>query len=225
LKSSIPPGIVEKPLHECRHEGTLRSDRVTECLLNGVRVGQRVYNQQGVMVLESPMKGVLKHGWEFTWDEDGKLLLVEPYVNGEIHGTAKQYGQQGHVIGTYTLIHGTGFDVWRQENKDQTVFVSEIHSLKDGVPHGYEWHLASSQGDLWYERAWYMGKLHGIERSWNSRGGLRRGCPRFYILDQTVSRQKYLKLARSNQALPAYREEEDLPYRVFPPEIRGLMSS
>jgi hypothetical protein len=45
-------------------------------------------------------------------------MLIEPYVNGKIHGTAKQYGRDGSVIGTYTLRHGTGYDIWRVENED-----------------------------------------------------------------------------------------------------------
>ena len=225
LKTSIPPNIEEKPLRDNRRAGALGDDRVTDCLLNGIRVGRRVYNRQGVRVLETPLKDELKHGWEVTWNDEGKLLLVEPYVNGKIHGTAKQYGRGGNVIGTYTFAHGTGFDVWRQENDDKTIFVSEIHSLRDGVPHGYEWHFTSPTQDLWHERTWYMGMLQGIERSWNSKGRLRGGYPMFYVSNQGVSRQKYLKLARTDQTLPAYREEDDLPDRIFPAEIQDLMSS
>ena len=225
VKSSIPSGIVEKPVREYKQAGVLRYDRVTDCLLNDTRVGQRVYNQQGVMILETPMKDGLKHGWEFTWDDDGKLILVEPYVKGKIHGTAKQYGREGNVIGTYTLIHGTGFDIWRQENEDQTIFVFEIHQLQEGAPHGYEWHFASPGQDLWHESHWYIGMIHGIERIWNGKGRLRRGYPAFHILDQAVSKRTYLRLARTDKTLPAYREEDNLPDRKFPPEIQALMSS
>ena len=224
VKSSFPQNIFETPVREFKQEGGLRYDRVTDCILDGILVGQRVYNREGVMVLETPRKGGLKHGSEITWDDEGTLLLIEPYRNGKIHGTAKQYGKQGKVIGTYTLIHGTGFDIWRQENEDETVFVSEIHSLKDGLPHGYEWHFASSQAKLWCERNWYMGKIHGIERMWNSKGKLRSGYPRFYVLDQPVSKQTYLRLACDDRTLPAYREEDNLPHRNFPPEIQKLMS-
>ena len=177
------------------------------------------------MVTETPIKDGLKHGWEFTWDDDGKLLLVEPYRRGKIHGTARQYGKQGNVIGTYTFIHDTGIDIWRQENEDQSICVSEIHSLKDGIPHGYEWHFDCPKQELWRETSWHMGKLQGIERSWNSKGKLRRGYPKFYVLDQAVSKQEYLELTLSDETLPGYREEDNLPHRNFPPEIQELMSS
>jgi len=225
VKSDIPQDVTEKPVREYKQEGTLYYYRVTECFLDGNLVGQRVYNLEGIMVLETPMKEGLKHGREFTWSDDGKLLLIEPYVKGKIHGRAEQYGRDGKVIGTYTLTHGTGFDIWRQENEDQTVFISEVHSLQDGVPHGYEWHFASSRQDLWNEKHWYMGKTHGIERIWNSKGRLSRGYPKFYILDQAVSKQRYLKLALTDKTLPTFQANDDLPHRNFPSDIQGLMSS
>ena len=177
------------------------------------------------MVLETPIKNGLKDGLEFTCDDDGKLLLVEPYVKGKNHGTAKQYGKEGQVIGTYTLRHGTGFDIWRQENADQVVYVSEIHRLQDGVPHGEEWHFTSLRQELWYERHWYMGKLHGIERIWNSRGRLRRGYPKFYVLDRAVSKHTYLKWALTDKTLPRFREKDNWPRRIFPSQIQRLISS
>lgn len=224
VKSSIPQNIVEKPVRDFRREGALHDFRVTDCLLNGILVGQRVYNREGTRVVETPIKDGLKHGWEFTWDDNGQLLLIEPYVKGKIHGTAEQYGWDGNVIGTYALTHGTGFDLWRQENEDKTIFLSEVHCLQDGVPHGYEWHFASSKQDLWHERHWSMGKIHGIERMWNSKGRLHRGYPKFYILDQAVSKQKYLKLGLADEALPTYREDDNLPHRSFPEEIQKFMS-
>jgi len=225
VKSSIPQNIVEKPVRDFKQEGALHHDRVTECFLNDIRVGQRIYNRQGTMILETPIRDGLKHGWEFTWDDDGKLLLIEPYVKGKIHGTAKQYGSEGNVIGTYTLVHGTGFDIWRQENEDQAVFISEIHSLQDGVPHGCEWQFVSPHRNLWYERNSYTGKIHGIERIWNSKGRLRRGYPRFYVLDQVVSKQKYLELSQTDKSLPTYQEDDNLPQRHFPQEVEEILAS
>lgn len=219
VKPAIPPNVVEKTIREYKHQDDPHGHRVTDCFLNGIRVGQRVYNRQGTMILETPIKAGLKHGWEFTWDDDGRLLLVEPYVKGKIHGTAIQYGRQGAVIGTYTLSHGTGFDIWRQETEAGTVFVSEIHSLIDGMPHGYEWDFASPAQNLWHERHWYMGKLHGIERIWNSKGKLRRGYPAFYVLDRAVSKQKYTKLSAIDETLPRYTEEDNRPHRKFPDGI------
>lgn len=220
VKSGLPRDVIEKPVGE---EGKPHADRIVECFVGGNLVGRRIYNYAGILIMETPMKAGLKQGREITWRDDGSLLLIEPYVKGKVHGTARQYGHDGKVIGTYTMIHGTGFDIWRQENEDDTVFVSEIHRIRDGVPHGYEWGFASSRMDIWYERHWNMGKLHGIERLWNSKGRLRPGYPKFYAADEPVTRQKYIKLTLTDTTLPVFRESDNLPHREMPAEVEALL--
>ena len=220
LKSDIPQGAIEKTVRDHKEKDMLHGYRVVDCFFKGNLVGQRVYNHVGFMVVETPMKDGLKHGREITWNEDGTLLLIEPYTRGKIHGTAKQYGRNGKIIGKYKIVHGTGFDIWRQEDEDNTIFISEFHSLQNGVPNGYEWWFASARKDPWYERHWCMGKLHGIERVWNDKGRLRRGYPKFYVADQVVSKQKYIKIALKDKTLPAFREEDNSAFRKLPSEVK-----
>ena len=220
VKSGIPQGAIEKNVREHQEKDMLHGYRVVDCFFEGNHVGQRVYNHAGVLVVETPMKDGLKHGREITWNEDGTLLSIEPYARDKIHGTAKQYGRNGKIIGKYTIIHGTGFDIWRQEDVDNTIFISEIHSLQDGVPNGYEWWFASARKDLCCERHWSTGKLHGIERVWNAKGRLRRGYPKFYVTDQAVSKQKYIKMALKDKILPAFREKDNSPYRKLPSGVK-----
>jgi antitoxin component YwqK of YwqJK toxin-antitoxin module len=220
VKSEIPQDVIEKTTREPNGKDMLHGYRVVDCFFKGNLVGRRVYNRAGFMVAETPMKDGFKHGREITWKEDGTLLSIEPYVEGKVHGTAKQYGRNGKVIGKYTIVHGTGFDIWRQEEEDHTIFISEIHSLQEGIPNGYEWWFASARQDLWHERHWHIGKLHGIERMWNDKGRLRRGYPKFYIADQAVSKQKYIKMALQDKTLPAFREKDNLPFRKLPSEVK-----
>ncbi|MFY9609235.1 MAG: hypothetical protein WAU45_11560 [Blastocatellia bacterium] len=224
VKSDIPAGAVEQLVSEYQQEGACIYYRITDCLLNERLVGRRAYTQDGRLVIETPLKDSQKHGRELSWNDDGSLLLVEPYVKGQIHGTAKQYGHGGKLIGTYTLVHGTGFDLWRQEGDDGSIFISEIHSLREGLPHGYEWWFTSEQGALWHERHWHAGHCHGIERLWNSQGRLSRGYPRYWIAGEVVSKRKYLKAALADKTLPAFREKDNSPRRKFPPQIRPLLS-
>ena len=224
MKSDIPQGVIERPVREDK-EAPFPDCRMADCFFLDNLVGRRVYNQKDILILETPMKDGLKHGRAITWDDNGRLLSIEPYAKGKLHGTTKQYGRNGKVIGTYKLVHGTGFDIWRHENEDNRVFVSEIHSLKDGLPNGYEWWFASTKQDLLHERHWHMGKLHGIERMWNSKGRLYRGYPTFFISDQTVSKQKYVKLTRTDKTLPAFREKDNFPHRSLPSETRILISA
>jgi len=229
LKSDIPPGVVEQLVSEYRQENRQQSAliyyRTVNCILNGQVVGRRYYTPDGTLVMETPLKDGQKHGREFTWSEDGTLLSVEPYVKGKIHGTAKQYGYSGKPIGTYRLIHGTGFDIWRSERTAGRVTISEIHSLREGLPHGYEWWFNDDGGSLWHERHWHVGTYNGIERMWNSQGKLKRGYPKYWIMGQTVSKRKYLQAAKSDQTLPVFREQDNSPQRKFPVEIEKLFSS
>lgn len=224
FKSDIPPNVVEQITREFRREGGAIYHRLTECRLNGEVVGQRGYGEDGQLVSETPLKNGRKHGREFQWEDDGTLSLIEPYLNGKIHGTAKQYGRDGSVIGTYTLRHGTGYDVWRCEEEDGSIYISEIHSYKDGLPHGYEWWLENTPHLLWEERHWHAGEFHGIERSWNDAKKLRRGYPRYWIKGERVDKRTYLRAAENDPTLPPFRLKDNSPRRRFPAAIEQLFS-
>jgi len=222
FKLDIPGNVVEQMTREFRRDGGAIYHRLTACVLNGEVVGQRAYNEAGTLVTETPLRNGNKHGREYQWNDDGTLNLIEPYVNGKIHGTAKQYGRDGSVIGTCTLRHGTGYDIWRVENEAGEIDISEIHSLRDGLPHGFEWWLTTKPHILWEERHWHEGELHGIERQWNAAKKLRRGFPRYWIKGERVSKRKYLRAAENDLSLPRFRLQDNPPRRKFPLEIEHL---
>jgi antitoxin component YwqK of YwqJK toxin-antitoxin module len=224
FKSDIPPNAVEQITREFRRDGSAIYHRLTVCVLNGEVVGQRAYGEEGQLVTETPLRNGNKHGREYQWDDDGRLSLIEPYVNGKIHGTAKQYGRDGTVIGAYSLRHGTGYDIWRAESEDGAVNISEIHTLKDGVPHGYEWWLTSNPHIVRHELHWNEGQYHGIERVWNAANRLSRGFPQYWIKGERVPRRKYLRAAKNDPGLPPFRLKDNSPRRRFPSEIEQLFS-
>jgi len=221
FKSDIPSNVVEQTIREFRRDGGAIYHRIADCILNGEVVGQRAYSEEGQLVTETPLRNGIKHGREYQWEDDGTLSLIEPYVNGKIHGTAKQYGRDGSVIGTYSLHHGTGYDIWRLESEDGAIRISEIHSLRDGLPHGYEWWL-SKPHVVYEERHWQEGEYHGIERQWNLANKLRRGFPRYWIKGERVDKRKYLRAAKKDPSLPLFRLKDNSPRRRFPPEIEQL---
>ena len=224
FKSDIPPDVVEQVTREFRRVGGAIYYRLTNCVLNGDIVGQRAYAEEGQLVIETPLQNGLKHGREFYWEDDGRLSLIEPYVNGKIHGTAKQYGSDGSVIGTYKLHHGTGYDIWRVEDEHGAIRISEVHSLKDGLPHGYEWWLTRKAHTIYEERHWYEGEVHGIERQWNFANKLRRGFPRYWIKGNRVTKRKYLRAAKNDLSLPPFRLQDNSPRRRFPSTIEQLFT-
>lgn len=220
FKSDIPPNVVELVTRGFRREAGAIYYRTTNCVLDGEVVGQRAYGEEGQLVIETPLRNGRKHGREFDWDDDGTLSLIEPYVDGKIHGTAKQYGRDGSIIGTYTLRHGTGYDIWRVED-DAGINISEIHTFKDGLPHGYEWWLMKPHL-VWREVHWHEGKYHGIEREWNSANKLSRGFPGYWIKGKRVDKRKYLRAAKEDPTLLPFRLKDNSPRRRFPSAIEAL---
>jgi len=222
-KSDIPQNATEVIISKYRQKGFHISFRTTECLLDGLVVGQRFYDSDGNLQKETPLKDGKKHGREYIWDERGALESVEPYVNGKLHGLAKQYNHKGKVIGTYRFVHGNGYDIWRYEREDGSIGVSEIFSVQDGSLHGYEWWPRTDQHSVWHERHWQQGRVHGIERMWNDKDKLKRGFPKYWIQGQAVNKRVYLKAAEADKTLPNYEEKENLPQRRFPVEIENLL--
>lgn len=193
--------------------------------IGGKVVGQRRFNASGRLILETPLRDGRKHGREITWDDDGVLELVEPYADGKIHGTAKQYDRRGRVVGTYKMVHGTGQDIWRTQSVGGAWYVSESHSNRDGLLDGFVWWLNQDQRSVHEEQHWAHGRRHGVEREWNGAGKLRRGFPKYWISDRQVHRRQYLAAASKDPALPPFRVKDNSPRRDFAPKIRRLLTT
>ena len=171
-RSSIPACAVERVVSPYRRKGGAVWLKKVECLVGELVVGERYYDRDGALLIETPLRNGLKHGLEYHWYEGGgRLESVEPFREGLPHGTACQWDWDGILLGTYRMNHGSGLDLWRGRRcSSGLVYLSEVHSMKDGQPHGYEWSLHEDQQSVWAERHWHEGQLHGIEREWNARG-------------------------------------------------------
>lgn len=217
-RSSIPDGARERVT--ARH---LRSRRryKAEYWLNGKLVGVRFFDPGGAVESESPLKDGLLHGTRYFFESSNQLEFAEPYVNGLAHGTARQWSPEGKLLGTYTMKHGTGVDLWRQGTNwgNGLPYLSEARYIKDGIWHGFEWWLNEDQKSIWQERHFQLNQLHGIERDWNSEGHLKRGYPRYWVNGVQVTKRQYLRACLKDSALPSYRESDNRPERTFPPEI------
>src|SRR5580658_6809559 len=143
------------------------------------KVGRRVFASTGDLEWECAYRGGKKHGWEYRWDEPGVIVSATPYVEGVEHGTAYQWAEDGSLIGTYTMEHGTGLDLWWREFEG-SIELAEARQVRDSLWDGFEyWIKYGSQEDLITERWWSNGKKHGIEREWNGKCRLRRGYPQY----------------------------------------------
>jgi hypothetical protein len=191
---------------------------MTRCTFNGKVAGIRFFHETGELSEERPLRNGMLHGIRYRSDEPGKLLSAEPYFNGLPHGVAKQWSDEGKLIGTYTMKHGTGIDLWWQE-QGGVVHLSEARYIRDGKWHGFDWWLSEDQQSVWQERHFWNDELHGIDRWWSSGGGLRPGYPKYWVHDLLITKRQYLRACEKDPALPPFREKDNRPRRKFPPEV------
>ena len=190
-----------------------------EYVLHGKVVGVRFFYETGQPSLEIPLKNGVTHGIVYSWYTPGKLTSADPYRNGREHGTARQWSDEGKLIGTYTMKHGTGIDLWWQSFGNRAPYPAEIRYMVDGKRQGFEWWLNENRRGVHEECHFWNGNKHGVERSWNSRGRLRRGYPKYWVNDQRTTKRRYINACTKDPSLPSFRERDNLPYRKFPPEI------
>jgi hypothetical protein len=218
--SSIPANARQQVVL-CFADG---SPRKIDYYLGEERVGERHYYENGTLNYEQSYSQGQMHGWQYYFEcGSGQLMWAEPWEQGLIHGTSRQWDRTGRLVGTYTLEHGTGTDLWWQYRQDGSAYLAEVHPFVDGSPHGIEWWL-NEKGDLTQETCWDKGGRHGIERHWNGEYGLRRGYPRYYVDDLRVTKSQYLRAAALDQTLLPFRADDNRPKRVWPDFIVCLLN-
>jgi hypothetical protein len=199
-----------------------------EYWLNGKLVGVRHFFPNEELSQECPLKNGRQHGTVYFCDDaPARVCSSEPWINGLPHGVARQYSDDETILGTYTMKHGTGLDLWWQGRRwgAGPPYLSEARYLKDGKWDGFEWWLDEDQRYVWQERHFLEDELHGIERHWNAERCLRRGYPRYWIKGRRVTRRQYVAACKSDPTLPPFHEADNKPLRKFPPEVRQHLRS
>ncbi|MCA9458565.1 MAG: hypothetical protein KC587_17995 [Nitrospira sp.] len=189
--------------------------------LDGQLIGSRSWEESGQLSLEQGLQGNQRHGLFRTWYENGQLNEVQWYENGKEHGTSEQYDEQGNLIGTYTMVHGTGVDLWFAA---PGVLAEERHYL-DGERHGYERWWRGNNQTIGEESHFWHGTEHGIFRLWNKAGRLRRGYPRYFVDGKRVNKREYERACRKDPTLPPFKIEDNAPERPLPEEVKELAQS
>ena len=221
----VPPVYRSSIPKKARENVTKRSEGKkvwADYLVGGEKVGERMFFDTGDPEHECAFKEGRKDGFEYEWHCPGVLAFARRYVNGFEHGTARQWSDEGRLIGTYTLHHGTGIDFWRQsrsEPEDGSWYLQDVCYWKDGKLDGFWWFIDEDQTTVYSERHFLNGQEHGICREWNEHGRLRRGYPQYFVNDQKVAKREYVRACQSDPTLPIFRIEDNDPARTFPPEV------
>ncbi len=213
--SSIPDDAEERIVATYPGGATERA----EYRLHGDLVGVRWFFETGELRLEYGVRQGRYHGVFYRWDLPGILLSATPYADGLEHGTAYQWDLDGSFLGSYTMEHGTGLDCWWGRRADGTRILLEARYYRDGQRHGFEWWLLEDQQHVYEEGHYADGQPHGIVRTWNRHGRLKRGYPQYYIQDDHVTKARYVRACRHDPTLPLFRGEDNSPARMFPPDV------
>jgi antitoxin component YwqK of YwqJK toxin-antitoxin module len=155
-------------------------------------------------------------GHQLEFDERG-VVYAEPFVDGQLHGLAKQFSSDGHLLLVSPFKHGTGTDFWCDERGR----LAEEHPLVGGRPSGTERWWSDDQTTVYSETEWLNGESHGATRHWTD-GRLDRGFPKFFVKGKRVSKRAYLTCAQRDRTLPPIRQEADSPVRTLPQRFLQL---
>jgi antitoxin component YwqK of YwqJK toxin-antitoxin module len=175
----------------------------------GKLVARCSWEANGGLGLVVPVRGGRENGVASRYHENGRLMWRTTYRNGLEHGLASQWNSRGKLLGKYRMVHGTGVDLWWDEQGR----LLEERNVRDGKMHGVErWWM----GPLWRESYWWEGAEHGIHREWRVDGRLKPGFPKFYLRGEKVTKAVYARAALSDKTLPEYTAKGDTARRAQP---------
>jgi hypothetical protein len=182
--------------------------------VGGEKVGFRQWDEEGQLEFECAMRGGVRHGHEYRFYPNGGLLEKTTYREGRMHGSGRQWSEDGRLLVTWELVDGTGLDLWCDT---LTGTLAEEHYWPREGELGYERQWNRDEKTIWQEYFYRLGKgYHGVWRQWNASGRPRRGFPRYHVNDRQVTKRQYLKAGERDPTLPPYRPEEDDPHRQLP---------
>jgi len=210
-RSSIPASAAERVVARYPSRAKQRAEYRAE----GELVGVRTFHETGELDGEYPEKEGRRHGIVYRCDRPGVVLSAEPYRDGVPHGVAKQW-DGGELLGTYTMVRGTGLDLWWQRGESGEPYLSEARFFRDGAFDGFEWWIDPGQRTVHHEQHFVDSRRHGIERRWNADRRLCRGDPRYWVDGERAKRAAYLAASRRDARLPSDRRSDDDPARRFP---------
>lgn len=173
-------------------------------------MGSAFWNPDGTPSSAVGLRDGARTGFQVEYHDFGGVY-AEHFIDGLLHGLAKQFDALGRLILASSFRRGTGTDFWCDDEGS----LLEEHPLVRGRPSGRERWWESNQNAVFEERDWLRGQWHGITRRW-TKGALECGFPRFYIRATRVSKRAYLAARRRDRTLPPYLVEDDSPARALP---------
>lgn len=211
LNNTIPPTAEAREIPARRGEEYARE--VWYFVDDNTLVGVRRYWDEKKSKLHSEELYAPSDSWRFQhkngvqreWYKNGQLKSERPYKNDKMHGTFKQWDENGKLLGSFEMKEDSGpFQSWYPNGQ-----VEEIRPCKNGKIHG-EWRWYFDNGKLgaiaWYEE----GSVYGISYSWDRDGKPEQDSPQFHVHGERVTKEEYLKAASVDTTLRRYEAQEEI---------------
>jgi hypothetical protein len=191
----------------------------SEFWLRGRRVGRAAWYESGHLAVAVGLRRGIAVGPHVEYHDapGGPVSYAEPYVDGKVHGLAKQFDADGRLILVSPFVRGTGTDYWC----DETGQLAEEHPVVRGKLSGRERWWNPDGKSVFAETQYRDGVRHGVAREWLG-GKLRPGFPKFFVAGKERSKRQYLEAAKANASIPLYRPEENNCRRRLPEEFIEL---
>ena len=167
-RTSIPADAAE--VVEARHANGLKKS--ASYFVGGEKVGHREWDEDGLLDYEYALRGGVKHGREYRFYANGQPLDDDNYRDGRLHGVGRQWAEHGRLLVTWRLVHGTGLDLWCN---DDATLAEETYWPKNGE-RGYRRLWNGDDRTVGKEEVWGPGK-GCIRREWNGRGAAASWLP------------------------------------------------
>jgi hypothetical protein len=176
FRSSIPRHAEERIA--AQHANGAKA--TVEYFIEGRLVGVRGFDAEGNLEGDCGWRDGQQHGTSYRIDIPGRLLSATPYSRGHEHGVARQWGDDGRLLGTYRMHHGTGIDLWWGETwrRPRRRYLAEVHFMRRGHRHGFEWWIDEDQASVDHELHWQEDVAHGIEAVVELEGAPATGLPK-----------------------------------------------
>jgi len=197
--SSAPDDWIDHWLHKVVEElwdnGRPQSVRYE---VDGALVARQLYDKKSALEVEYGVHNDMMHGPWRSYHASGQVAHETHYIEGKEHGVARQYDEDGTLIGSYEMVYGSGLDLWYHDKG----VLAEERGYQDGERHGFERWWNEDNRTIHEESHFWRGLAHGIMRQWTAQGRLRRGYPQYFVQGEKVNKRQYLRACRTDSTLP-----------------------
>jgi antitoxin component YwqK of YwqJK toxin-antitoxin module len=130
--------------------------------------------------------GVIQ-GEKKTFHPNGEVSTISPYVDNAVHGLAKSWDEEGHLIRVAGFEHGDrhgeSIDYWPGTEQPSKIIPYE-HGAVHGLCRAYY-----LNGKLKWERPFVDNRPHGVERHYDVEGQVEK--ERHYLQGEAVTPEEY----------------------------------